>query len=522
MPRILLVDDEPLATGTLQTLILDEMPELEVYSVNSAVQAMELIEKNVYDLVVTDVAMPRISGLELLDYIKKRGNVCYVIVLTAYNSFDYAYKASQYEDVRFILKIESAEVIMDAIRTGLNRVRQYYSASADNQTIRQYKKETLPLFRQTLLERLLLFGEALPDPSICESCGISVLPGEETWLAVTGSLSVQEKQQEICFLVLSMLRDQGLRADVWYGEANLVFLIQSGGEADVPFRLQGRLDRIIEALGPGAGLSFALSSMPVPWERLGESVSFLCGYARRELESSRIVLKNPLEEGNRPLVLSDAVRWRRRIEQNDLPGLMADIRNYVRREGYPQGRRFCALLLELQLRECFGENCLEGIKADGFPAEAVLHHAGFESPEAWTGAVGKMLESLFSGSSTKRMTETDDMLNRVNRYIQEHFSEEISLTRIAERFSYNSSYLSRIYKQSMHEGINEHIIRIRIEAACQLLQGSKMSVSDIAAQCGFQTTKYFITVFKKIKGVTPKSWREAVPAESCGADATGV
>lgn len=508
MSRILLVDDEPLATRTLQTLILDEMPEQEVYSVNSAVQALELLNKNVYDVVVTDVSMPRISGLELLERIKKQGAICYVIVLTAYNSFDYAYKASQYEDVRFILKVEPPEVIMDAIRAGLNRIRQYYSATEDNQRVRQYMKETLPLLRQTLLERLMLFGEELPAPALCESCGISIRPGQDTWLAVTGIIPAQEKQQEICFLVLSMLRDRGFRADAWYAETSLVFFVQAGPEADVPAMIRGQLDRMIEGVDPAVGLSFVLSCAPVPWGQLGEGVAALARYARSALESSRIEIKQPLAEGNRPLLLRDALGWRRHIEQRDLPGLTAAIRRCVLREGYPKGRQSCALLLQMQLRENFGDGCLEGIKVDGFPAEAVLFHSSYDSLDAWMRAVERLLKDLFSGSSRGRMTETDDMLNRINRYIQEHFSEQITLTQIAEHFNYNSSYLSRIYKQNMHEGLNEHIIRTRIEAACLLLQESGMSVSDIAEQCGFQTHKYFITVFKRVKGATPKSWRE--------------
>ena len=101
------------------------------------------------------------------------------------------------------------------------------------------------------------------------------------------------------------------------------------------------------------------------------------------------------------------------------------------------------------------------------------------------------------------------MLDHVNRYIREHFAEPISLTQIAETFNYNSSYLSRLYKQKMHEGLNRHIIRTRIEAACHLLRESSLSVNDIAEQCGFQTTKYFITVFKRSKGMTPKAWRDS-------------
>ncbi len=101
------------------------------------------------------------------------------------------------------------------------------------------------------------------------------------------------------------------------------------------------------------------------------------------------------------------------------------------------------------------------------------------------------------------------MLNHVNRYIQDHYQEPISLAMIAEKFSYNSSYLSRIYKQYMQEGLNEHISHTRIEAACRLLGEGETSISRIAEYCGFQTTKYFITVFKRFMGVTPKSWQKA-------------
>ena len=250
MARILLVDDEPIVTRTLRMLIEKELPGVGVCCANSAAEALELLHLNRYDMVITDVSMPRISGLELLEKIRSLDPACYVIVLTAYSSFEYAYKAAQYENVRFILKLEPPELIIAAVRNGLEQARQQ-----------------------------------------------------------------------------AVIRDAAFRSDVLDG-------------------------------------------------------------------------------------------------------------------GGPQS------------------------------------------------------------------SETDDVPDRVNRYILEHFSGQISLAQIAEKFSYNSSYLSRIYKQKTGEGLNEHIIRVRIEAACRLLRESSLSISEIAEKCGFQTTKYFITVFKRSRGMTPKAWRE--------------
>ena len=287
--------------------------------------------------------------------------------------------------------------------------------------------------------------------------------------------------------------------------------MQDGGnEPSLPAAIQGQLDRIIEGAGTAAGLSFALYSSPVPWSRIGESASALLRYARFSLENSRIMLRDPAADGERTVTFLDAFHWRISLGQRNLPALMDALRNCILREGYPGGRQKCAVLLQMQLQEVFGGNCLEALKTGGGTAEAVLLHRNYASPEEWLDQVQHLLEALFTGGTAAQKTETDETLDRINRYIQDHFPEQISLTRIAESFSYNSSYLSRIYKQNMQEGINEHITRVRIEAACRLLQGSDLSVSVIAEQCGFQTAKYFITAFKRIKGTTPKNWRDSM------------
>ena len=509
MPRILLVDDEPLVTRTLQALILNEMPEIEVYAVNSPVEAMELLKKNMYDVVVTDVSMPRVSGLELLDQVKALWPMCFVIVLTAYNSFDYVYQASRYEDVRFILKIEPPDVMMAAIRRGLDKVRRYFTASEDNQRIRQSMQEALPLLRQTLLERLIGFGEELPENAVLESCGIRIRPGEDTWILVSGVINSREKQHEIHFLVLSSLRDRGFRADAMYEGFQLIFLVQTDRQTDVSSMILSQLDRIVEGAGAAVGLSFAVSDGPVPWTRLRQAGFQLQNDARQNLERSRIVARAFSGGGNGCIAIADALRWRRYLEQRSLDTLIKDIRGCLLSEGYPMGRQSCAMLLKLLLNELFGAQCLEQVKTGRYTAETVLFHGAFDTAESWLMETEAMLQALFSGSSSRKNTETDELVDSINRYIGGHFAEDISLTRIADSFNYNSSYLSRVYKQKMGEGMNEHIIRTRIDAACRLLSDHALSIGDIAERCGFQTAKYFITVLKRSKGMTPKAWRES-------------
>ena len=509
MPRILLVDDEPLVTRTLQTLILDAMPDIEVSAVDSPAEALTLLTRNMYDVVVTDVAMPRISGLELLEKVKALWPMCYVIVLTAYDSFDYAYRASQYEDVRFILKIEPPEVILDAVRKGLEKVQMYFSASRDNERVRRYMSDAMPLLRQTLLERLLIFGEDLPDRALLESCGINIEPGADTYLAVTGSIDDREKQHEILFLVTSSLRDRGTRADAMAAGSQLVFLIQAApGDAEVPGMIRGQLDRIIEGAGPAAGLSFAVSAEPVPWEDLRGAVLELQRFAGQELERSRIVLTNTGRRRAGCVTLGDALRWRTYLQRRDTAALTEDIRACLTQEGYPRERQACATLIQMQLRDLFGAHCLDQAGTERGSAETVLFHGSFDTLDAWLHELAALIGTVFDGGAPRRSTEADELIDSINRYIDSHFGEEISLTQIADAFNYNSSYLSRIYKQKMREGLNEHITHVRIAKACLLLRDSLASVGVIAEQCGFQTAKYFITVFKRGTGMTPKAWRE--------------
>jgi YesN/AraC family two-component response regulator len=96
--------------------------------------------------------------------------------------------------------------------------------------------------------------------------------------------------------------------------------------------------------------------------------------------------------------------------------------------------------------------------------------------------------------------------------VKENYNTELSLNDIAKKLHYNPAYLSHLFKTITGESLVQYKTRVRIDAACALLVGSKLSVTVIALETGFGDSSYFIQAFKKQTGMTPSAYR----AKNCG------
>ena len=99
------------------------------------------------------------------------------------------------------------------------------------------------------------------------------------------------------------------------------------------------------------------------------------------------------------------------------------------------------------------------------------------------------------------------------RYVRENISAGVNLSSAAEHFGYNANYFSRYFKQLTGVTFTSYLSRVRIERACQLLNGDgRLSISEIAVQCGYNSAGQFISTFEKLMGLTPGAYRK-LPAE---------
>ena len=99
----------------------------------------------------------------------------------------------------------------------------------------------------------------------------------------------------------------------------------------------------------------------------------------------------------------------------------------------------------------------------------------------------------------------------VCKWIEEHFSENITVSSIANQFGYSSDYISAKVREKTGFSAKSYITRCRLMSAKQILLCSDLSIDEIAHQCGFSDTKAFFKVFKKHEGITPTQYRTTFP-----------
>lgn len=117
-----------------------------------------------------------------------------------------------------------------------------------------------------------------------------------------------------------------------------------------------------------------------------------------------------------------------------------------------------------------------------------------------------LYEKRVSGTEPSEKQE-ERTITGLTRYLQEHLSEDVSLTLLAEEFHLNPQYISQLFKNEIGVNFLAYLTNIRMEKAKKLLLSTALSITDIAERSGYSDYRVFTKVFKKSEGVTPSQYR---------------
>ena len=122
-----------------------------------------------------------------------------------------------------------------------------------------------------------------------------------------------------------------------------------------------------------------------------------------------------------------------------------------------------------------------------------------------------ILLSRFGNSTASHEPELSHMsyiMQEAASYIDRNFHRNLTLSELAEKYSYSKEYFSGEFKKSTGRGFAEYLNHVRIVHALELLGDKSLHISDISAKCGFNDSNYFSSVFKKALGISPLQYRQ--------------
>lgn len=286
--RILLVDDEELITDSLAGM-LAEAPqyELDVYKAYSGSEALELLNEQQFDIVVSDICMPGISGIGLAQKIREKWPLCHVIFQTGYDDFQYAQQAIRQRVTHYILKSEGDEVLLAAIGECIRRLEEDARKQADLIRVQEENRVYKAMIRRKQIQNLFRFGQEKEENfSIDLKKPVFLLAGR----------SSEKMEEAVGLAVDEVLKEKiayAVRSEMaWLDKNVIIWILQQEEKEDLPYAaavVKGMAEGFCHVLRYrfGIAFSFVFQEKEIEWSQVAEELERLRQIATNRLNPDK-------------------------------------------------------------------------------------------------------------------------------------------------------------------------------------------------------------------------------------------
>lgn len=557
MNNVLVVDDEPVIVDSMHQL-LDEAEhlELQVYKACNVYEALDCLNRVRIDVVLSDIRMPGITGIELHERIIRSWPRCKVIFLTGYNDFEYARHAIRNGAVDYLLKNEDDHVILAAVEKAVAQL----AAEEENKDYLDRARSRLEPPRATL-QKNAMFQLMLDPPAsvhdLRERFAEAHVPlrSDKPVLLMVGSIDrwmddASESDRALLLFACRNVAEEYLNptvreVSVDFESRKLLWLVQpkdlwseegleedleEGREekawSDLKTRLYGIMELLQETCGRMLKLtvSVAIGRGACGWERLGAQFHYLNALLGSGSHGEQALLIQDSDrfgswQGAGGNVVFPASPPSERAAFEEMDRLLAD----GNPEAYFELFRRCLnpeLAPTLSSREEIFRTVSVSLIACSIRL-GVFHEVSLkmdfgrrmraDAHEEWKDAVSylaKVAETLFDRNVPAPSGPDERLVHAVNRHIKTHLNGDLSLTMLSTVVHHSPTYLSRIYKRITGMMLSDYITEERMKHAKHLLSDTGLKIQEIAAKIGYEAAPQFNRIFKKRFKMTPQEYRD--------------
>ena len=526
MAKILIADDEKYVRDKIREIV-DTMDCFESFVSEDGEETLEIIKNNNIDALLLDINMPVITGMEVLEEIRRMNLDIFVAIITGINDFEYAREAIKLDAVEYISKPVTPQKIRELLGNLYDRIQKKEKLKNEYASL----VEQVELSRESIKARFfneLLTGR-LTDSAIAERA--EFLNMNISGKAFTVGLleidinnaymdPMHQSDKERKLQILLKAAENKISEILLKYSGNLLFQIDSGiyviianMENPVP-DFTDILEKIKKSLYLDLGISAAASvgEKVESFSRVNSSFEQAKKAMRyRMFLGDEYILSIHDMEGravDKPIAFDmEAVKLAIKMHQykeieNNIHHTFEIVR--LNKESY-------TLLHVSLLASKYIISLIEVLQDYNLCTDEIYNligeitnHKTIDEFEKW---LCKLFIEYAKMIEEKQSATLNSVVDRIKTIIKTQYMENISLLSISKALNYSPNYLGHHFIVNTGYTVSEYINNERIRKAKELLKNSNFKTYEIAFEIGYNDNNYFCTVFKKVTGLTPKEYR---------------
>lgn len=508
MHKLLIVDDEPMIREGLKSII--DWVGLGFQWVGEAANGPDAITRHAElapDLILMDIRMPGMDGMQVIEEIRKKDSKCHFLILSGYADFSYAKQAIVYGVDGYILKpIDDEE---------LYEYAQRISVIINKQSVQEISQEQSVLLRREELLQDVMLKQA-NDSGIAELHG---LLGEaiKTYQLMLIQWSLTEEHHAAAVAAakrkLSKSIDNGCVGWTFsYASYTVVlltdYLVQNGSRELLKQWLQQAAEPELSYTAVAGEAVRFLADLPHSFETALGTIqySFLLSPGEIYLGSSKPSDSGEQQEDADGATIEElAQKLFYTLDIGSQEGVQQTLRDagalICAKNRFEQRIKMSfAQMLTIVINKLTAVHVQLSVQDELRIITDLYKQTHYDDMMQYLGE--RLSQLAFRLGNSSNVT----VIKQMTDFIERHYAENLKLETMAELFNYNSGYLGKMFKNFTGEHFNTYLDQVRIQHAIELLQKG-LKVHQVSELVGYANVDYFHSKFKKYKGLSPSSFK---------------
>lgn len=521
MFKLLIVDDEEwIRTGIAATIPWEKYDICVTGCAADGKEAVSMIQIEEPDIVITDIVMTQMGGVELAGWIQENHSRTKVIILSGYDEFSYAREAMRKGAFDYLLKPVEEKALVETVRGALGELEK--ERGKEQKAVRY--ETSLAGLKELFFMKLLDRRTTVPELCGNEQEYLTV-PLDDKQYYTCAVWTFGEDKKEVMDMLESVVRgmvnqnSSNICCDTMVLQSHI--LVVAASDKD-----EGVRDTLLNLYRNPSGVPLlcrefgcCIGGTLPGLKGLKEGMRKLSGLVANTicLTDGSVILAEELlkEQMGYGAACRDCIDcFLEGFDATDLPEaekradqLVADIFSVAPRIGK---RELGAVLYQAMsgCTACCERDHIDIIMPVTENNEAVSWVFGVEEKSEAGKGMKNFLKWLYDNISHGDHRTRNYLIRETIDYVHHNFTRDISAEDLAEHLHISKVYFSQLFSREMGNPFTKYLTSYRIDYAKKQLKETNNRIYEVAEQCGYSDVKYFMKVFKKLTGMSPQAYRE--------------